>query len=118
MVTQALPDFNVIHAGLISRKALPGQWEANDDCLYALAFDAAGGAEGALQTIALKRLQEALPFPILDEWAKTLWDHGLDAGFIQRLQVGGDCHVGARIDLTKPWQELVQGLLEQEVLNV
>ncbi len=117
MVTQALPDFNVIHAGLISRKALPGQWEAGDDSIYALVFDAAS-SETALQGMALKRLQEALPFPILDEWAKALWDYGLDAGFIQRLQVGGDCRAGARIDLTKPWQELVQGLLEQEILKV
>ena len=118
MVTQALPDFNVIHAGLILRKALPGQWEADDDCLYALAFDAASEGETALQATVLKRLQEALPFPILDEWAQVLWDHGLDAGFIQRLQVGGDCRAGARINLTKPWQELVQELLEQEVLKV
>jgi hypothetical protein len=118
MVTQALPDFNVVHAGLISRKALPGQWEAGDDSAYALVFDAAGEVEGTLQTMALKRLQEALPFPILDEWARVLWGHGLVAGFIQRLQVAGDCIAGARIDLTKPWQDLVQELLEQEVLKV
>ncbi len=118
MVAQALPDFNVIHSGLISRKALPGQWEAGDDCLYAVVFHAASHVEDTLQTIVLKRLQEALPFPILDEWSKVLWDHGLDAGFIQRVQVGGDCRAGARIDLAKPWQELVQELLEQEVLKV
>jgi hypothetical protein len=118
MVTQPLAEFNVMHAGLISRKALPGQWEAGDDCAYALLFGAVGDTEAALQAIALKRLQEALPFPVLDEWAKVLWNHGLDAGFIQRLETAGDCRGGTRIDLTKPWQELVQELLEQEALRV
>ena len=35
---------------------------------------------------------------------------------IQRLETGGDCRGGVRINLTKDWQALVQNLLEQEVL--
>ena len=74
--------------------------------------------ETELQILAAKRLQEALAFPIPDNWAKTVWEYGLDAGFIQRLETGGDCRGGVRLDLAKPWQELVQNLLEQEVLKI
>ena len=74
--------------------------------------------ETELQILTVKRLQETLAFPIPDNWKKTLWEHGLDAGFIQRLETGGDCRGGARMDLAKPWQELVQNLLEQEALTI
>jgi hypothetical protein len=118
MVTQPISEFNVLHAGIVCRKALPGKWEAKDDAVYALVFDQSVDVETALQTIAIKRLQEALPFPVPDEWAKMIWEYGLEAEFIQRLETGGDCRAGVRMDLTKPWQELVQNLLEQEVLKV
>ncbi|GER79150.1 MAG: hypothetical protein DPW21_00530 [Anaerolineae bacterium] len=117
MVTQPLADFNVLHAGLICRKALPGKWEAKDDAAYALIFED-GNVEANLQTLTLKRLQETLAFPIPDMWAKTLWEYALDAEFVQRLETGGDCRGGVRIDLTKDWQALVQNLLEKEVLKV
>ncbi len=118
MVTQPLAEFNVLHAGILCRKALPGKWEAKDDAVYALVFEQDEDVESQLQSLALKRLQEALAFPIPDTWAKTLWEHALEAEYIQRLETGGDCRGGVRIDLTKPWQELVQNLLEQEVLTV
>lgn len=118
MVTQPLNEFNVIHAGIICRKALPGKWAAKDESVYALVFETSNDVESELQLLGLKRLQEALAFPIPDSWAKTLWEHGLDAGFVQRLETGGDCRGGVRMDLTKPWQELVQNLLEQEALMV
>jgi len=117
MVTQPLADFNVLHAGLICRKALPGKWEAKDDAAYALVFED-GEVEAKLQALILKRLQETLAFPIPDTWAKMLWEYALEAEFLQRLETGGDCRGGVRIDLTKDWQALVQNLLEQEVLKV
>ena len=116
MVTQALVDFNLLHAGLICRKALPGKWEAKDDAAYALVFD--DEEETNLQAVTLKRLQETLAFPIPDAWAKTLWEYALEAEFLQRLETSGDCLGGVRIDLTKDWQALVQNLLEQDVLKV
>jgi hypothetical protein len=118
MITQPLTEFNVIHAGVICRKALPGKWEARDDAAYALIFEQSENIEAALQTLALKRLQETLAFPIPDTWAKTLWEYGLDAEYIQRLETGGDCRGGVKIDLTKPWQDFVQNLLEQNVLTI
>jgi hypothetical protein len=118
MMTQPLTEFNILHAGLICRKALPGKWEAKDDAAYALVFEADGDVDTTLQALTLKRLQETLAFPIPDTWAKTLWEYTLDAEFIQRLETGGDCRGGVRIDLTKDWQALVQNLLEQDVLKV
>ena len=118
LVASPLPDFGVIHAGVLVRKALPGQWEATDDCAYALVFETGVNVEAELQRLTLKRLQETLAFPIPDEWAKTIWEHALDAGYIERLETGGDCRGGVRLDLTKNWQTLVQGLLEQELVTV
>ena len=117
MLTQPLLEFNVLHAGILCRKALPGKWEAKDDAAYALVFED-GNVESQLQALTLKRLQETLAFPIPDDWTKTLWEYALDAEYIQRLVTGGDCRGGVRLDLTKPWQDLVQNLLEQEVLKV
>lgn len=118
MLTQPLPEFNVLHAGLICRKALPGKWEAKDDAVYALVFDVDESVDNELQTVTIRRLQEALAFPIPEEWSKTIWDHALDAGFVQRLVTGGDCQGGVRIDLTKPWQDFIQNLLEQNALTL
>ena len=117
MLTQPLLEFNVLHAGILCRKALPGKWEAKDDSAYALVFER-GGDESQLQALTLKRLQETLAFPIPDDWTKILWEYALDAEYIQRLVTDGDCRGGVRIDLTKPWQDLVQNLLEQEVLKI
>jgi hypothetical protein len=117
MLTHPLPEFNVLHAGIICRKALPGKWEAKDDAAYALVFED-GEVEPQLQALTLKRLQETLAFPIPDTWAKTLWEYALDVEYIQRLVTGGNCRGGVRLDLSKPWQDLVQNLLEQEVLAV
>ena len=117
MLTHPLTEFNVLHAGIVCRKALPGKWEAKDDAAYALVFEA-GDVEAQLQALTLKRLQETLAFPVPDAWAKTLWEYALDAEYIQRLVTGGDCRGGVKLDLTKPWQDLVQNLLEQEVLMI
>jgi hypothetical protein len=117
LLSTPLPEFGVVHAGILVRKALPGGWEASDDCAYALVFEA-GDVEGALQKLTVKRLQESLAFPVPDEWARTIWDHALDAGHIQRLETGGDCRGGVRIDLTRDWQALVQSLLEQQLVSL
>ena len=117
MMTHPLPEFNVLHAGIVCRKALPGKWEAKDDVAYALVFESEA-AEEKLKALTLKRLQETLAFPIPDDWAPTLWEYALDAEYIQRLETGGDCRGGVRIDLNKPWVDLVQGLLDQNVLKI
>ena len=116
MLATPLPDFGVVHAGIVCRKALPGQWEAGDDCAYALVFGK--NPETELRRLTLKRLQETLAFPIPDEWANVLWTCALDASYIQRLETGGDCKAGVRIDLSKDWQALAQNLLEQDQVRI
>jgi hypothetical protein len=118
LLSTPLPEFGVIHAGILVRKAVPGQWESADDSAYALVFDTGVNVEAELQRLTAKRLQETLAFPIPDDWEKILWEYALDAGYIERLETGGDCRGGVRIDLTKDWLALVQGLLEQEVVKV
>ncbi len=117
LLTQSLPEFNVLHAGIICRKALPGQWEARDDSAYALVFGSED-TEKELSLLALRRLQEALVFPLPYECAYILWEYGLDAGYIQRLETGGDCRGGVRLDLTRDWQALVQSLLDQQLVTL
>lgn len=117
MLTQPLPEFNVLHAGILCRKALPGKWETRDDAAYALVFGS-DDTEKELSLLALRRLQEALVFPLPDEWSSVLWEYGLDTGYIQRLATGGDCRGGVRLDLTKDWQALVQSLLDQQLLTL
>ena len=117
MLTHPLPEFNVLHAGIVCRKALPGKWEAKDDVAYALVFESEA-AEEKLKTLTIHRLQETLAFPIPDDWVQTLWEYALDAEYIQRLETGGDCCGGVRIDLNKPWVDLVQGLLDQKILKI
>jgi hypothetical protein len=34
------------------------------------------------------------------------------------METGGDCRAGVRIDLTKDWQALVQGLIEQNLVTL
>ena len=116
MLATPLPDFSVVHAGIVCRKALPGQWEAGDDCAYALVFGK--NIETELRRVTLKRLQETLAFPIPEEWANQVWNCAQDAGYIQRLEIGGDCKGGVRIDLTRDWQALVQNLLEQDMVRI
>jgi len=118
LLATALPDFGVVHAGILVRKALPGQWESTDDCAYALVFDPDVNVETELQTLTVKRLQESLAFPIPDAWAATVWAYALDSGYVGRLETGGDCRAGVRIDLTKDWQTLVNNLLEQDILKI
>lgn len=118
LISTPMPEFGIIHAGILVRKALPGQWETTDDSAYALVFETGVNVEYELKRLSIKRLQETLAFPIPDEWANIIWDTALDAGAIQRLETGGDCRGGVRLDLTKDWRALVQGLLEQDLLKV
>ncbi len=66
----------------------------------------------------VERLKEALEIPILDEWAAILWKHARNRNFVQDLTTGGDCILGARIDLQADWQELLTDLLTQEDISL
>ena len=57
----------------------------------------------------IERLKEALEIPILDAWADVLWKQARNRKYVQELNIGGDCILGAKIDLQADWQELLVG---------
>jgi hypothetical protein len=111
---QAMPEYTSHHAGFVSRLALPGKWEPEDLAAYVLVYRGTPDAENELIRLFVERLKEALEIPILDEWAAALWKQASDQNFVQNLTTGGDCILGARIDLQADWQELLTDLLKQE----
>jgi hypothetical protein len=56
--------------------------------------------------------------PILDDWGVTLWRQARNQKLVQDLVTGGDCILGARIDLQADWQELLTELLAQEDISL
>jgi hypothetical protein len=115
---QALPEYTSHHAAFVSRIALPNKWEPDDMAAYILVYRET--PEPGLELIRqfLERLKEALEIPILDEWADVLWKHALNRKYVQDLKTGGDCILGAKIDLQADWQELFSELLAQNAVSL
>lgn len=91
---QHLSDYGAYHATLIADPALPGKWQSGEEMVYLLVFE--GGLteeeipeEHACQMLP-SRLSEALPIPVLVEWAKTIWKAGFEKGLITALTTSGD----------------------------
>ena len=101
-----------------ARLALPGKWEPDDQATYVLVYRGTPDAETELIRLFVERFKEALEIPILDEWAAPLWNQASDQNFVQNLTTGGDCILGARIDLQANWQELLTDLLKQELISL
>ncbi|MCL4559798.1 MAG: hypothetical protein M1281_04175 [Chloroflexi bacterium] len=115
---QPMPEYTSHHAGFVSRLALPGKWEPDDQADYVLVYRGTPDAENELIRLLVERLKEALEIPILDEWAAALWKQASNRSFVQNLTTGGDCILGARIDLQADWQELLTDLLKQEEISL
>ena len=64
----------------------------------------------------IERLKEALEIPLIDAWAVALWKHASNRKYVQKMNVGGDCILGARIDLQADWQELLSNLLSEKAI--
>jgi len=56
--------------------------------------------------------------PILDEWSVALWKQARSRKLVQDLTTGGDCILGARIDLQADWKELISELLAKEEISL
>lgn len=115
---QGMPEYTSYHAGFVSRLALPGKWEPDDQAAYVLVYRETPNPQDELIRLFVERLKEALEIPILDEWAAALWKQASDHSFIQNLTTGGDCILGARIDLQANWLELLTDLLKQEDVSL
>ncbi len=114
----AMPEYTSHHAGFVSRLALPGKWESEDQAAYVLVYRGSMDPGNELISLFVGRLKEALEVPTLDEWAAVLWKHASNQNFVQNLTTGGDCIQGARIDLQANWQELLADLLKQEDISL
>ena len=115
---QAMPEYTSHHVGFVSRLALPGKWEPEDLSIYLLVYRGTPDPEDKLIRLFIERIKEALEVPILDEWASTLWRQARNRKFVQDLVTGGDCILGAKIDLQANWQELLTELLAQEDISL
>ena len=115
---QAMPEFTSHHVGFVSRLALPGKWEPEDLCAYQLVFRDAPDPGQELIRLFIERLKECLEVPILDDWARALWSQARSRKLVVDLTTGGDCVMGAKIDLQADWQELLTELLSQETITL
>jgi hypothetical protein len=117
-VWQAMSEYTSYHAGFVSRLALPGKWEPDDQSAYILVYRGTPEPQDELPGLFIERLKEALDIPILDEWADVIWKQASDRNYVHSLTTGGDCILGARIDLQADWQGLLTDLLQQEELTL
>lgn len=115
---QPMPEYTSHHAAFVARNALPGKWEPEDLSTYLLVFKGSTSPGQELQRLFVERLKEALEIPILNEWGGELWKQARDQRFVQDLTTGGNCVLGARIDLQADWKGLIAGLLQQETLKL
>ena len=120
---QHLPDYGAYHATLIADPALTGKWQPGEEVAYILVFegDLANGAnpeEHACQMLP-SRLSDALPVPVLQEWAEALWEAGIGQGLIGNLETGGDNSTGFWVQLTETvWAELLSRLLKEGKIGI
>ncbi len=122
---QAMPDYTSPHVGIVSRVALPGKWEPVDLSAYLLIFQGTPDPGKELIQLFVERIKEALEVPILDEWSVALWKQARSRKLVQDLTTGGDCILGARIDLRQGradaqanWKDLLSELLAQEEISL
>jgi hypothetical protein len=113
---QAMPEYTSHHAAFLSRLATPGKWEPEDLVAYLLVFRDASDPNAELIRLFTERLKEALEIPILDTWACILWKQACDRKYVQKMNIGGECVLGAKIDLQADWQELLSNLLAEKVI--
>jgi len=115
---QAMPEYTSHHVGFVSRLALPGKWEPEDFNAYLLVFRETPEPDKEMIRLFIERIKEALEVPILDEWAVELWKQARNHNLVRDLITGGDCILGARIDLKADWQELLTELLAKEDISL
>ncbi len=115
---QAITEYTSHHVGFVSRLALPGKWEPEDLSAYLLVFRETPEPGKEMIRLFIERIKEALEVPILDEWATIIWKQARNRKLVHDLVTGGDCILGARIDLQADWQELLTELLAQEDISL
>ena len=113
-----LPDFAAHHVVFLARQGLES--EPTDDVTYLLAYNLDGdeAPDAQAKQLLVERLHQALPIPILDEWAKPLWDTAEARGWITVFHAGGDCRACWRVSLQAGWAELIEELIAQGEIEI
>jgi len=116
-VWSPIPDFQAHHAVFLARQALKP--EPTDDVTYLVVFDGDGEElETEAKRLLAKRLHEALPIPVLEEWADALWNAADDRGWITAVRAAGDCRGCWQVSLMTDWAELVESLITQGEIEI
>ena len=91
-------------------------WQAGEEVVYMLVFEGdltegENPEEHACQMLP-SRLSEALPIPVLQEWAETLWKAGTKQDLIAELSTGGDNPLGFSVQIIESvWADILTKLL-------
>jgi hypothetical protein len=120
---QHLPDYGAYHATLIADPALPGKWQAGNEVVYLLVFEGeltdGSPPETQASSMLASRLSETLPIPILDRWAITLWEAGMESDLIDEVVACGDCRSGYLVHVNESgWKEVIKTLVEQGEISI
>jgi hypothetical protein len=120
---QHLPDYGAYHAVLIADSALPGKWQTEEDVAFILVLEEDVSQGNTPEMFASKmlpnRLSEALPIPVLHEWAKILWRVGMKQMLIGELLVGGSCKGGYWLHIQENcWSDIVSELLREHKIRI
>jgi hypothetical protein len=100
---------------------LPGKWQPGEEVIYMLVFEGAEGIAHEAQATQMltKRLTEALPIPVLDEWNRQLWEAARRNDLVVDLQTCGDCQEGYMVRLTETvWKEVIIRLLKKRKICI
>lgn len=120
---QHLPDYGAYHSTLIADPALPGKWQPGEDVVYLLVFEGdllEGSTPGShAQHTLTSRLAEALPIPLLEEWAEALWEAGLQKEMIGELITAGECLLGYWVSVSETsWADILSRLIKEQMVKI
>jgi hypothetical protein len=113
-VIKPMPEYESHHCLIINSQMVEGNWEPDNNEIYIAQFD----YEKSIKDQIVNRLNEALVIPFLQEWAETIWNAGIDYGFIEEIKTGGDCLRCVKVKIKENWQELVEKLITSESIVI
>jgi len=113
-VIKPMPEYESHHCLIITSQAVEGNWEPDNNEIYIAQF----ASEKSIKDQIIDRLNEALVIPLLQEWSETIWNTGIDYGFIEEIKTGGDCLRCVKVKIKEDWQGLAEKLISSEAIAI
>jgi hypothetical protein len=113
-VIKPMSEYESHHCLIITSQAVEGNWEPDINEIYIAQFT----YDKSIKDQIIDRLNEALVIPFLQEWAETIWNAGIDSGFIEEIKTGGDCLRCVKVKIKEDWQGLVEKLITSEAIAI